>query len=231
MPRQSETRLGPVLLALGLAILSIPIVAGALMNTGAPGYYELPDPAFGDVLVLAAVACLASAGLAGVIGGAVLRQHRVLGPLVAIGLAWPIAVTLVPLVANALGIHYQAVVFCLDSCSVEIDSAKPFSGIAAVAGTIQMGVMTIVPDIILLAALWAADRAARGGSNGAAAALVVLGFGALDWPAFACGGATGLLPFAILAIGVTLWASMLKVRATAQSPAQVRPGVPLPGRL
>jgi hypothetical protein len=207
------------MVAVGLAVVSVPIVAVALMSTSAPDYHPLPERQFGDTLILAAVASVGAAIVGGGVGGLLLPTHRTLGPLVAMALAWTTAVALVPWAASATGIGYQAVVFCLDSCDILIDSARPVSGINAIGTSLQFGVMTVVPDLVLLACIWAADRLNRGGSPGGAAVMVALGFAALNWIAFLFGGATMFIPFVTLAIGVVIWASVLRVPAV--SPAVV----------
>jgi hypothetical protein len=214
---------GPVALAVGLAIAFLPVVAGALMVTGAPDYEPLPQLSFRDVFVLAAVSSLAAAIIGGAIGGALIRRHRVVGPLAATILSWMTAVTLVPLVASVIGIHYQAVVFCLDSCQVIIDSALPSSGFSAALQSAVFGIQTVIPIGVFLLFTWGANRAARQGSNGGAAALAVLAFASLNWMGFLVGGATMTLPFVVLSIGVVIWASVLHATAAQPAGPELRP--------
>ena len=108
---------GPTVLAVLLALLSLPLVAisldavqatprgGAMNCTGSYPDVFTPDLCIYDGLPLtdpgrwsaAAGAVLAAALLAGTIGGRIVRRHAKLGGLLTVLLAWEVAIASIPL--------------------------------------------------------------------------------------------------------------------------------------
>lgn len=118
---------GPTLLALVLGLVTLPIVAvlGPTLVPGAPiassssAPYAPPlDPArwwsaVGSVMGAALVA--------GTVGGWVARRNLFAGAATAVVCAWIIGIAMIPVVPVLLGIPFEAVPFCIDSCGAAID--------------------------------------------------------------------------------------------------------------
>ena len=129
----------PILVAVLLALLSLPFVALSLdaADYGAAGGYT-PNPvqvpptdigrwagAFGAVLAAALVA--------GTIGAPAVRRHAKLGALFTMLVAWIVGIAALPLLPvllhRDLGGDLGFVKICLDSCWAEIPTRNPAGGL------------------------------------------------------------------------------------------------------
>jgi hypothetical protein len=130
--RQTSKR-GQVIVAVALAILTLPITAY--------GIAVVPGTAVDPGLLVAA------SGFA-VIGAAVIgsllahrpRRHSAwFAWVVAVFTSWPIAVTLLPIVPVALGRSFGIGLWCLDSCNPLIPATSVTSGVNAYVQGIFLG--------------------------------------------------------------------------------------------
>ena len=156
-----------------------------------------------EVLILAVVSVLAASIVGGGLAGRALSRHRTSSPLLAIGLAWPTAIAVLPIAASVFRIPLRAGIVCIDSCSATLTSARPLSGFEAYLSATIVGAVTLITSLpalgIALVGVWLGQRGHRLASAGA----MVVGYGCLYVWTIAFGGA---LPFALLAIGVVVWA-------------------------
>ncbi len=233
--RFAERPRGPLLLALGLSLLSAPIVAWALtIEPGPLNSHGWEQPALGQAVVVALVAVVMAGLVGGGIGGLVVREHPTTGALVAIALAWPVALSTLPIIATVVGARVQQAYICRESaCGFAIDYANPLSGVGAYALSVAMSAVLGVPALLAVGCLvgsWVMVRRADGGI--ASAALVVVAYACLHLPwvvivVFA-GSAVGLVAFACLAVGVVVWVALTRPVAPAV-PTGPRPDAGVPG--
>lgn len=155
-----------------------------------------------EVLILAVASVLAASTLGGGLAGRMLTRHRTTSPLLAIGIAWPTAIAVLPIAASVFRIPLRAGIVCIDSCSASLTSARPFSGLEAYLSATIVGAVTLVTSLpalgIALVGVWLGRRGHRLASAGA----MVIGYGCLYVWAILFGGA---LPFVLLAVGVLVW--------------------------
>jgi hypothetical protein len=130
--------LGPTLVAVFLALLSLPFVALSLDATDygvATDYGIFAQVPATDLGRWAGAfgAVMAAALVAGTIGAPLVRSHAVLGALFTILVAWVIGIAAVPVLPVLLhqnhGGYLGYAKFCLDSCSPEIHTNDPVSGL------------------------------------------------------------------------------------------------------
>ena len=132
---------GPVAVALVLALFSVgPVAWSLLVEPSASvlaheGYVTEPIDwrplAPFEAVALATVVIVPVALVAGWLGGLVWRRHAMVGVLVAITLAWALAIVLLPIAANLLGLPLRTGIFCLFGCEANLRDDQPLSGVIA----------------------------------------------------------------------------------------------------
>jgi hypothetical protein len=125
----------PPLVAVGLALVSLPLVAVSLsiLDTthavsSSTQYLALGDP---RRWTSGAGAVLISAVFAGAIGAPAVRRRPIAGALFTFFVALIVAIGAFPLLPASLGDHVGEVVFCVDGCNAVVDSWDPSSGLRA----------------------------------------------------------------------------------------------------
>jgi hypothetical protein len=199
----------PVLLAIGLGLLSVPLVAAGLIQP-LPEWkqqiVEAPPLGFVGATVLALASALTASLVGGSLGGTLVRTRPVAAVLVALATAWPLGIGMLSITGAALGIQIRAGVLCIDTCNAMVTSEDGFSGFSAYPESLLGAAVFVVPivlAVILLAvAVWLALR----GRMMAGVIVIVGAYAALH--AMSIFGGNGI-PFACLAIGVTIWARLL----------------------
>jgi hypothetical protein len=156
-----------------------------------------------EAVVLASISVLGAALAGGFVGGVVRRRYRATGAIIALAIAWPVGIALLPAAASLLGFHVAAGIFCFDTCTPMVTSADPTSGIVAYANSTFM---TTFPQVGLFGAVIGGSLVIAGTAFrwwlGVVVAIVV--YGALHamsllfggWPAYACLGA-GILTWSL----------------------------------
>ena len=205
---------GPLITALLLAAVSIVPVAWSLLDLRPDMWYwsYLPYPARtqSQALLLAASAVVPAALLGGYLGGLVHRQRPMIGALVALALSWPIGITMLPLAATILNLPMQDPVFCFDTCTPQLVSGEPLSGLEAYLYWTFGGLYALMPAGIAIVLLVVATVIARKGHPTLATPFAVAAYASLHiftllpWQAHAA--------FACLGLGVILWAAWLNAR-------------------
>jgi hypothetical protein len=140
---------GPTVLAVLLALLSLPLVAISLDAVQAPpwagamncrgGLIDSREPCIYDGLPLAdlgrwsgaAGAVLAAALVAGAIGGLIVRRHAKIGGLLTALLAWEVAIAAIPLLPATF--HLDVAFAHAEGWMPLIRSTEPTSGLSAAA--------------------------------------------------------------------------------------------------
>ena len=209
---------GPVVTAVVFAVLSIVPVAWSLQigpDDWMAQQARWRPPGFPGALGLAACASLAAAIAGGYLGGRVRATHRVVGALVALAIAWPVGITVLPLAAATLRVPLVAGIGCLDSCDAMLHDSDPWGGLGAYLYS-YMWLITVVPEGVALVLLFLARLAARRARVALGAALVVAAFGALN---ALSAGQDGLTAFACLGFGVVAWSAWLQARDRLRAPA------------
>ena len=202
-------RRGPVMLALGFGLLSVPFVAVSLLQLPPDWEQEIvqaPQVGWPQAVVLALVSVVSASVVGGSLGGRLVRSRPIAGTLVASGTAWPIGIGMLSLTAAAFGIGLRIGVLCIDTCTPEITNADPLSGFVAYGLSLIPGVVGVVPVIvfiILMAAAWWLSRRRRFLIG---VVLTAVGYAALHIFGIFLGGA---IAFACLAMGVVIWAIVL----------------------
>jgi hypothetical protein len=222
--RLVRSPIGPTLTALVLALISAPFVAFAIVRESVPpwiGPFDEPvDP--GIAIAIACIAVIAGGLVGGTIGGRLLRRSPVAGLLVAVAVAWPIAIATLPMVPTLLGVEYRTAFGCISSCNPTIRAGDLASGAISYAASVFSGVFLIVPPVGALAlaiAAWVASRRHR------PIVAIVLGLSAVTSYNFwsivgssswhSLGGAEG--PFALLVIGAVMWVALYWPRTSSPS--------------
>jgi hypothetical protein len=219
-------RWGPVVLAVALGILSVPFVAVALIQPfreGEQDYLHAPPLDWPGALVLALVSATTASVVGGSVGGMLVRSRPVIGALVAIGTAWPIAISMLSVTSAAFGISLRKAVVCIDECSASITDQGPFSGAIAYVGSLLGSALLIFPPIACLLLLIVGVALARRGRIVWAIVVVVGAYAALHTFSLFYGGGIAM---ACLAIGVTIWAIKLRRTGTDQVEQRGRPVIP-----
>jgi len=145
-------RPGPIAIAVFLALVSTPF-AGLSIQAVSTGTVNSPREPVGylDAVGMALVAVLVSGLVAGALGGAIGRHWPIAGLVVAVFLAWPVAIATLPFAAAVLGIRYEAVWLCIDGCFPTIRDSELSSGIGAYLlsqfveafGPIEVGILLV----------------------------------------------------------------------------------------
>ena len=201
---------------MALAVVATPLVALSFL---APPIFELDDsfrpPSLATALVVAAVATIGAAAVGGAIGGLVVRTRPTVGTLLAFALAFPVAVTIPPLVAIAMGQPFETAYSCFDTCGPMIHAGDPLSGGGAYLVAVGISAVTIVPFVLLGVCTFGAYRLFQAGYPFISALVLGLGYGSLHWIAVLA-GAPPLIGFVCLLLGVSTWAWALRTRSTAE---------------
>ena len=125
----------PPLIAVVLAVISLPLVAHSLsiFDTSHAVSESTPFLAGSDPRrwTTAAGAVLFSALVAGTVGGPAVRRRLVAGALFTFFLALVTAIAVFPITPANLGDHVGEGVFCIDGCNAIVDSWDPSSGLHA----------------------------------------------------------------------------------------------------
>jgi hypothetical protein len=202
---------GPVVTGVVLAVLSILPVAWSLQSGPVDWQASLMDwrpPGWPGALLIAACASLAAAVAGGYVGGRVHAEHRVGGALVALAIAWPLGITVLPLAAATFGVHLRTGTMCIDGCTAYLSDAAPWSGPGAYAQSF-MGLIFVVPEVIAVVFLILARLALRRAHVILGIVFVVAAYGALHMYSVLSDGATA---FACLGVGVVAWSAWLQAR-------------------
>ena len=230
LARIGSGQAGPVKLAVALSIVAIPFVGLSLL---APPIFEVDDgfqpPSLPSALVVAAIACFAAGLIAGSIGGLFVRGRPTLGALVALGIAWPVAIIVLPMAAALLRITLETAYTCFDTCGPMLHTDDVFSGAGAYLVALFVSAVTIVPLIILPICVYGAYKLNQGGYPFVGTVVLGIGYGALHWLAI-LGGAPPLVGFVALLLGVATWAWVLRGGPSAPRPptptARIAPPAP-----
>jgi hypothetical protein len=206
--------LGPVSLALVLAAISIVPVAWTLLDLN-PGlwywsYLEYPARTPQQAFLLATCAVVPAGLLGGFLGGLVRGRRPVAGAFVAMAVSWPVGITMLPLAATVLGIPMRDAIFCFDTCTPQLVSGEPFSGMHAYAYWAFSGIYMVVPVGLALLVAVIAWQLARRGSSTLGSAFVVLAY--VSMHALFLLNRQAWIPFACLALGVIAWTAWLDAR-------------------
>jgi hypothetical protein len=216
---------GPVRLAVVLSIAAIPFVGLSLL---APPIFEVDEgfqpPSLPSALVVAAIASIAAAVIAGSIGGLIVRRHPTLGALVALGIAWPVAIIVLPMAAAVLRIRLETAYSCFDTCGPMLHTDDVFSGAGAYLVALFVSAVTIVPLIILPICVYGAYKLNQGGYPFVATLVLGIGYGAMHWLAV-LGGAPPLIGFVALLLGVAAWTSILRAAPPVPEAPQPAPAL------
>ena len=214
----AEGRSGPSKLAVALAIASIPLVGLSFLL---PPLFEVDEqftpPQVLHAFVIAAVATLGAAIAGGGIGGLVVRTRPTLGALLALAIAWPLAVALVSVIPALLKLPFETAYSCFDTCGPTVHSRDPASGAGIYLVSTVISLLTIVPGLIAAICLFGAYKLNQGGSPFVATIVLAIGYGALDYLAFLA-GAQPIVAYLCLAAGVALWTRVLRSPSGTLSP-------------
>ena len=202
---------GPVVTAVVFAVLSILPVAWSLQSGPAEAQASLADwspPGWPGALLLATCASLVAAVAGGYVGGRVRVPQPVAGALMALVMAWPIGITVLPLAAATFGVHLRTGIGCIYGCTGYLSDAAPWSGPGAYAQSF-MGLVLVMPEVVAVVFLFLARLALRRARVILGIAFVVAAYGALHMYSVLGGGATA---FACLGVGVVAWSAWLQAR-------------------
>ena len=215
MSRQALARLGsgtagPVRLAVVLALVSTPIVGASFLL---PPLFESDEsftpPALVHALVVAGIATVGAALVAGAIGGAVVRQHPTAGAVLALAIAWPVAVSLISVAARVLGVPFETAYSCFDTCGPMIHDSDAASGAGAYLVSLVVSAVSVIPIVIAVIFVVVAYRLNKAGNTLIATGLVAFGYGALHYLAFLA-GSQPIVAYLCLGVGIALWTWALR---------------------
>jgi hypothetical protein len=201
-------RPGPIAVALFLALVSTPLAALSIwaVSTGTVNSPRQPVD-YLDAVLMALVAVLVAGLVAGALGGAIARHWPVAGLVVAVFVAWPVAIALLPLTAAVLGFEYGGVWICIDGCFPWIRDDTLTSGIGAYLssffleafGPLEVGVLLLGIGFVF----------SLRGHRVVAAGLGLAGFVAVNWWTIAPAGfgswPYGVAAAAALVSGAAVW--------------------------
>lgn len=198
---------GPVLVALALALVSLPLTTLAILGSPAPNTFGGPT-AFDAALGAVVVGALAG----GYVGGRVRRRRELTGAVAALAVGWAAAIVAFPVVPTLLGQSFQLGEFCLDSCNPLLNTAGASVpelvikmagqyGSSVIVGTVFGGIVA-VPALLL--AIFFGRRSGLTGRR-VAAVVAAAAFGIVNM--FSIAEVPGA--FAILFAGVVLWSVIL----------------------
>jgi MFS family permease len=213
--RFAANRFAPTILALVLAIASLPLAILSMM--AAPGPGSGPPEAhlgFDDALIGSIGAVIAGALVGGTLGGRLVRRRPLAGAFVALAAAWPAAIVGFALLPWYLGRTMSVGRVCIDGCSTALDlhpgGTYAFAAIGQYIQSLGGGLLIvgmslpywIVPAIVaLVVAKWSRPGRARRVAFVAA----VLAHGGLNaWSIYASSWA-----WVVLVAGVIAWSALL----------------------
>jgi hypothetical protein len=121
-----EPDVAPLLLAVGLAVPSVPFVAATLQLYDPPITFDSASIDWQDPrrVLPAAILVLSAAVVGGTVGGLVVRRHALIGGAAAFLVALLTAIAMVPFT----GVTYGKL--CIDSCGPLLDDELRFAGLA-----------------------------------------------------------------------------------------------------
>jgi len=201
-------RPGPIAVALFLALVSTPFAALSIwaVSTGTVNSPRQPVDYLGAA-GMALMAVLAAGLIAGALGGWIARYWPVAGLVVAVFVAWPVAIAMLPFAAAVIGIEYSGVEICIDACSHLIRGDSLTSGIGAYLASFFLEFFGPVEVGVLL--LGIGYGFSLRGHRVAAAGLGLAGFVAVNWWTIAPAG-FGSWPYGVpaaaaLVVGAAVW--------------------------
>jgi hypothetical protein len=220
---RSVRRAGPVGTAVGLGLLSVPLVAWTLVQVPAAsklanvGWVQGPidwhPMTLIQAILVAVVAVLPAAGAGGWAASRVRPSDRRFRVLVAMTIPWALAVVLLPVMAWALSVPLRAGIVCTSGCEAMLRSDQPWSGAIAYLEMALSGIVVFPAVALAAAAAWIAGELRwRTGMIVA----VVFAHGAQHWVGIVW--AEGSLPYAALAVGVVIWAHYFVPGWSAEPP-------------
>ncbi len=186
-------------------------------------------------VALAIAVVIPAAVVGGLAGGLVWRWRRFAGAAVALVVAWAVAVLTVPIAAAALGIHLRAGIICFFGCQALLRDDQPLGGAIAYAyflvATVAFSWSWVVPALLLLVVGrvlfdWARGRAAA--RPRLPLVVLIVGFAIIYGIGLIAArdpALTSLVPYALLAIGVAVWAAWMDRVDPGRSRAD-EPGAP-----
>jgi hypothetical protein len=201
-------RPGPIAVALLLALVSTPLAALSIWaaSTGTVNSPRQPVD-YLDAVLMGLVAVLVAGLVAGALGGAIARHRPVAGLVVAVFVAWPVAIAMLPFAAALYGIEYGGVWICFDACSPGIRGDSLSSGIGTYLFSFVIGVLGPVEVGVLL--LGIGFGFSLRGHPVVASALGLAGFVAFNWwtigPAGFGSWPYGIPAAAALVVGAAAW--------------------------
>jgi hypothetical protein len=201
-------RPGPIASAVFLALVSTPFAALSIqaVSTGAVNSPREPVE-YLDAAGMALVAVLVAGVVAGALGGAISRHWPVAGLVVAVFVAWPVAIAMLPFTAALLGIEYGGVWICIDGCFPWIRDDSLTSGIGAYLSSFFLEAFGPVEVGALL--LLAGFGFSRYRLPVVASGFGLAGFVAVNWWTIAPAGfgswPYGVAAAATLVVGASVW--------------------------
>ncbi len=213
--------IGPIRLALFLAIPTLPVITWAIANPYRPAEYVGGLIPLGDALKIA-IGALAAAALAGGFVGGRLAGRQTLSVLAAIAVAWFVGIASLSVVPALMGIEYRGTALCIFGCTAIVDAANPASGAITWAMAAGMTTTSFVAPVIAAVLLIAANRTARGGERIGASILIVVAHGIAHGMVFVGGGLPAIAAYLCLGAGVIAWSTVV-VRVPQPAPVAPEP--------
>lgn len=174
-----------------------------------------------EAMALSLVAVLAASTVGGGLAGRTLARHRTSAPLLAVAVAWPTAIAILPIAASVLGIPLRAGIVCLSGCSATLTDERAVSGIDAYLNATALGAVTLVTSLPALGVALGGVWLGRRGHHSTSAGAMVIGYGCLNVWSILLGGA---VPFLLLAAGVLVWARIATRDEMQESDRSTMPG-------
>jgi hypothetical protein len=214
-----------VLSALALALLSTPLAALAIAHASdistceqcvLGGVNAPPALTFGQALPIAFLAVLAAGLVGGIVGGWMVRRSPAAGLVVAVLVAWPVAIATLPVVPTLTGSAFTYGFECIGSCGpvTSTSAGGLFSGIALYGLALLVGGIAVVPPLVAIVCGYFARRALKGsGDQRVVAVWGLLGVAAINIATFFS------LAFGALVIGALIWVSPYWRRSPAINPS------------
>ena len=201
---------GPVKVAVALALPSSLLVAASFLL---PPVFEVDanfqPPSLAGAVIVGLVACLGAAAAGGAIGGVMVRRHPTLGGILALAIAWPVAVSLLSIAAKVAGVTFEAAYSCFDTCGPMVNDDDALSGLGAYLISAFVSMVTIVPIVIAGVCVFGAYKLNASGSPFAASIVLAIGYASLHFMTL-LGGAAPLVAYVCLLVGVALWTAALR---------------------
>jgi len=222
-------RPGPIATAVFLALASTPVAALSIqaVSTGTVNSHREPV-GYLDAVGMALVAVLVAGVVAAALGGAIARHWPVAGLVVAVFVAWPVGIAMLPFAAAVRGIEYGGVWICIDSCSPWIRSSELSSGIGTYL--VSQFVEAFGPIEVGILLVGIGYGFARHRHRIVAAGLGLAGFVAFNWWTIVPAG-FGSWPYGVpaagaLIIGAAVWVIPLWAGQTGRMTSTEQVAVP-----